>query len=527
MSSNTESPAPVVESKKHSFFRKLRMGFFVFVCLVTAWALFHVEEYWRGKHAWNAYQRELVAKGEWFDLTQLAPPPVPDDQNFAMTPLLAPLLKDGTMPSAQVFENVRILLPNYQTEWMRGQASDFPKLAKSLEELKLLTFVNEDMTTEKAIRFIRNFTETNNAKLDEIREALKRPYSRFNLDYGKKNKLLMLFPHLATLKYSAQAFALEASEDLALEHPNEAYTNLLAVFELCDTLKTEPVLISQLVREAMFRIACQPLWEGLARHQWSAEQISAIEKKMENLDFLTDMVRMTKIDRNVLVDSVYSNLHQAPMETFATFEEMFSAKPVPSRNYLFGNLLFRIAIPSGWLYMEELNTFRYYDRCVISVIDTEHRQIDPKLAEERMNTALAEVTHMTTCVFRHRVGARMLLPSMQISATVAKNQTCLDLARIACGLEHYRLAHGQYPEKLDDLTPQFLKKLPNDIITGTPLKYRLDPKTQFYLYSVGWDTKDNQGAFTKPISPKPAPHGSLGSINETDGDWVWTYPPQP
>ena len=67
--------------------RNLRRILFGLVCLVTLIALFYAEENWRGKHAWGKYKREQEAKGEEFDLKSIVPPSVPDDQNFAMTPI--------------------------------------------------------------------------------------------------------------------------------------------------------------------------------------------------------------------------------------------------------------------------------------------------------------------------------------------------------------------------------------------------------------------------------------------------------
>ena len=72
-------------------------------------------------------------------------------------------------------------------------------------------------------------------------------------------------------------------------------------------------------------------------------------------------------------------------------------------------------------------------------------------------------------------------------------QASIDLARVACALERYRLAHGEYPETLDALTPQFIEKLPHDIINGQPLHYRRTDDGKFVLYSVGWNEKDDGG----------------------------------
>jgi hypothetical protein len=44
---------------------------------------------WSGGSAWARYKREWEAKGEKFDFKDFIPPPVPDDQNFALTPIVA------------------------------------------------------------------------------------------------------------------------------------------------------------------------------------------------------------------------------------------------------------------------------------------------------------------------------------------------------------------------------------------------------------------------------------------------------
>ena len=52
-------------------------------------ALFYAEEDWRGWHAWNKFKHPWEAKGERFDRASVIPPTVPDDQNFALTPIVA------------------------------------------------------------------------------------------------------------------------------------------------------------------------------------------------------------------------------------------------------------------------------------------------------------------------------------------------------------------------------------------------------------------------------------------------------
>src|SRR5450432_405715 len=68
--------------------RNLKRSLFSLACFATLIALFYAEEDWRGKHDWQKFKHEWEAKGEKFDFKDFIPPPVPDDQNFALTPIV-------------------------------------------------------------------------------------------------------------------------------------------------------------------------------------------------------------------------------------------------------------------------------------------------------------------------------------------------------------------------------------------------------------------------------------------------------
>ena len=107
----------------------------------------------------------------------------------------------------------------------------------------------------------------------------------------------------------------------------------------------------------------------------------------------------------------------------------------------------------------------------------------------------------------------MLLPALgKASLKAAMAQTAADQAALACVLERYRLASGQFPETLEALAPRFLSPLPHDLLTGRPYQYRRAEDGQFVLYSVGWNEKDDGGTPGKTL------------FDEQQGDWVWRYP---
>src|SRR5581483_1934934 len=65
------------------------IGIIMLITLIIGIALFCVEEGWRGPRAWASYRHELEAKGESFDWGALAPPRVPDSQNFYSAPMMS------------------------------------------------------------------------------------------------------------------------------------------------------------------------------------------------------------------------------------------------------------------------------------------------------------------------------------------------------------------------------------------------------------------------------------------------------
>jgi hypothetical protein len=64
--------------------------------------------------------------------------------------------------------------------------------------------------------------------------------------------------------------------------------------------------------------------------------------------------------------------------------------------------------------------------------------------------------------------------------------------QVAIALELYRRAHQRYPAKLAELSPAYLKAIPNDMFTSQDLIYRKTDKG-YLLYSVGPNGKDDGG----------------------------------
>jgi hypothetical protein len=152
----------------------------------------------------------------------------------------------------------------------------------------------------------------------------------------------------------------------------------------------------------------------------------------------------------------------------------------------------------------------YQNMCAIARRDQafqgfygQHNQVLPAKLDNAFKDAEKAFSRRSPYTFLAAIGLPNCLKASQI---MARTQTQANEACIACGLERYRLARGQYPETLDALVPQFAEKLPHDIIGAQPLKYYRTADGQFVLYSVGWNEKDDDGVPGK---------------TDREGDWVW------
>jgi hypothetical protein len=175
-------------------------------------------------------------------------------------------------------------------------------------------------------------------------------------------------------------------------------------------------------------------------------------------------------------------------------------------------------VPNGWFALERLNCSRMVDECLLPTIDLAARQINPRRSRQAEERIARLAKHSTAGLFlRHYFFCGILLPGGSRTARKAAfAQTAVDCAVIACALERYRRDHGQYPDLLGALQPQFIPKLPHDVINGEPLKYRRTEAGRYILYSVGWNETDDGGLVCA------AKAGNENSLAQ--GDWVWGLP---
>jgi hypothetical protein len=519
------------------FWKHCRRTFFALACLATLIALFYAEEDWRGWHDWNKFKHEWEAKGEKFDYASIIPPRVPDDQNFAMQPIWVDSVKFeyGSNVCKQWYgvdlpESVRTNLvdrlnfnetgdsdwknqPTYGS-WIKATETDLRTWQNYYRTLATKTnlFPIPSHPQTPAQDVLLALSKYDSA-IEELREAAKLPYSRFPLNYEAEDPAAILLPHLGDMKRCAQVLQLRAIAELQNDESQKAWDDVKLMMRLTDASRTEPFLISHLVRAAILNLTLQPVYEGLAEHKWSDAQLTDLDSELAKLDFLADYKLSMRGERG-MDDGIIKFLRNAHKRPLQYIREISSLIGDDSGDFHMGFQMFALAFgPSGWFDQNELRICRFFSKWYLPAVDEHDQIIFPATIRNADVAMRREFKHHSP----ENLLESMLLPALGASARkFAYEQSSTDLARVAIALERYRLAQGEFPESLDAVAAQFPNGIPHDIIGGEPLKYRRTNDGQFVLYSVGWNETDDGGVVIfRPESQSP---------DISQGDWVWRYP---
>jgi hypothetical protein len=492
---------------------------------------------WSGKSAWEDYKRQWEAKGERFDFASFIPKPVPADQNFALAPIVVSsyafcLDTNGNKISPQntnivdrlkleiYGDNQLVEMPtNGLGSWTRGLTSDLKVWQNYYRALSAKTnlFPVPPQPQSPAADVLLALSKYDPA-IEALRLAGRLPESRFPLNYNTDRPFDILLPHLASLKRCSQALQLRALAELQNGQSEKALDDVKLILRLTESIRTEPILISHLVRIAMVQITLQPVWEGLAGHKWSDAQLTELNHELAKLDFLADYEFSMRGERAMSIAAIEHLRRKRDFQEMINVDSDTSGDNLEDPFRSVAQVAYHL-IPSSVFYQNELAIARMHQQMFYPIVDVERRIASPETARLSDARMTEEFSHFSI----HKIFARLLVPALAKSVKrFAYAQSSVDMASVACALDRYRLAHGEYPESLDALSP-FIEKIPHDLINSQPLHYRRTdgPPSQsssaasgtFLLYSVGWNETDDDGVVVM---------SKTGRLVDTEkGDWVW------
>lgn len=281
-------------------------------------------------------------------------------------------------------------------------------------------------------------------------------------------------PHIATLLPYAQDARLlsrfiEFDSWIALHRGNSAraYANVRSMLALSKSLKAEPCLISQLVRQATFSNACRSACDFASRCDWTDEQLQQLQLDISDADFLSELQRACHGDRANLVSAIGD----------------VGLGPLTSTNVSLAIDLFEKCIASmdsGW--QEALTTGEEVTQMILSAKEKESG-------------------------FRTHIGVFLLFPHFKEAVlTAARNEVKRKCAILILAARRFEKSTGTKPltlEQLRHLVPGTFEELVIDPLNDQPLIIR-HVGSEVVIYSVGQDQIDDNGS-TKPVNDESQP----------------------
>jgi hypothetical protein len=488
--------------------RKLRIFLITAGCLLVLLpALLVTEENWRGKRAWENYKTQMEAQGEHLDMAPFIPPPVPDEKNFMLNPVFAPLFDDNDDPKVML-SGSDIELDHVSPDIVHDYAKESPPISKGgwnkglpRDDFKgWQTYYRAELHDVKLDKSPAEDVLTALSRYDPLLAVLRdaaatRPLSRAPLQYGKG--FMMRLSHYSVMQKLIKILDMRARAELELNRTDDASADLQLGFHLLESIKSDPLLISGLVRITWFSILMQPLWEGIASHRWTDAQLAQLEDHLR-IDFLADFESTIRSERAVSISSL--------LETDPRLLAQFYSLNKNAMNTIIG--LSRVF--SALVYQNQLSMCQLIQERILPLADVKTQRFN---AHEAARTR--EFFDNPRNFSPYSFLAKNTLPVyVSIAKKYALAQTCANEALIACEIERYRIAHGTLPATLEDL---HMTDLPHDIINGQPLHYRVTGD-DYILYSVGWNGTDDGGKveFQKNTSQ---------IVDIDQGDWVWSLKP--
>lgn len=494
---------------------------FTLAVLIGTWISF------QGRREWAKTKAELLARGEKLSLVELAPPPIPDDQNFFADPVWREVFemkssmgKDGRLTTrskvpAQEQKLTRALKQPISAE-LQNRSRDLPEIG-SIDVRDGQNFFKVTMAPV-AIRGTANENDRKNFAeftldalqplspiLAQLTALLQRPGARAEIDYSQGPGTHL--PHINILLVTGQTLDARAIANLYAGHTESSQADILSLLRLADTLKAEPLLISLLVRETIIAITISTLSSGIHDHLWTDTQLAEFDSALSRIDLLSQLALAWRGERG----------------SANQFVELWQRSPARAVEMMGGgeaksDILERILAQAGCEIGSRLfnsSDQSDYNRLVQTRIDAVTRASEGGVVPEHYPSPKK---YEGFWGLLHPLSATISPTTDSFSVNTFYLQDQIAQTRIACALDRYRLLHRVYPDSLDMLTPGLLAKLPSAAVAGQKIRYRLEGTDAFQLWTAGWDQIDESGS---PASAKE------GKRHREKGDWAWWIAPSP
>ena len=359
---------------------------------------------------------------------------------------------------------------------------------------------------------LAEWLQVNRDPLKLLQQAVQRPryYSPLIATEKEAPLVSVLLPGLTQYRELARALSIRITMNVSEGKIDEVIADSVTCHRLGRLIGQGPFLIDSLVAVAIDTMACHA--DVMAAHygKLSLAEIKAWRKQLQGLTPVPSIIERIDIgERFSYLDvtlgmvrfgpsglSQLDEMGESSENEKTGFRDIFSKAMLNSISE-WDNVMRR---GNGWY--DKLATAgrkaTYQERvAAFAEIDQELEELAKSTSDlKKLALSLLAQGKKPTTVLSSQLSdilISLMLPAVG-QATLAEDRLVMNnrLVEVALGLAAYRQETRQYPVQLEQLVPKYLDKIPEDLFSSKPVRYRR--KTQGYLlYSVGPNQKDDGG----------------------------------
>jgi hypothetical protein len=434
---------------------------------------------WRTNNAraLKALEKAARDRGEPITLAELAAtyPEIPDEQNRYIA--LEALWESEDPAFWKAFRDGQRPMPECATE---DYSAALPVLSEKWQWSRNTPLNDEQRAASAA------FLAAKSSHMTAVRAALKRPKFRARYDFNQG--FLMLMPNLALQKKEAQYFQIEVLHAIEVGNPDRAIDAIHTLAQLGHCLKEDPLLISQLVRIAIYSMAFTSTDRLMAMTNLNANQLARLQSILAELDTRPGLQLAFKAERAVGLDVCKNDSKQLFQDNFTAPGEQSQANWESTKVMLMVNGLAISGLKDadlrlmGETYAQLIEIAAQPDFCATDALN------------ERLNAATDNARRIPP-----KIMSAIMLPALgKAGEKFARVEALRRSALVAIQIEELRLAHPDSAaadwRKVIDSQPGELR---NDPFSGAPLLFK-QTSNGYVIYSVGPNRADDGGQVQGP-----------------------------
>lgn len=458
--------------------------------------------------------RSLKSGGTLVEAAKFKVEMPPDEENFAMIPLLVKLreenkLKTVTFSGIDASPETKALAGTKLASLGADKKGAPVRRTRHGEPLPLALFAEELGLKGSAPEMLEQFDQRHAEVLDALRKGMERPWAVMpqRIDFSKPGEAFTTgCPDLIKLSYASLGIAMRAELALDAGRGDIALESLLINRRLSDLMMSEGLGLGQFVAWGMEKQSMPPLLRGISSGLWDAHSLEKLRRAWSGRD-----------NKEILGRTL--NLEGVSMAIYCEHWKMDRSLGMRVMGEG-GDLLSRIqrsAVPDFWFDANTAEILLTTEKALELVRKDGPLQLwwDELEAKGRLDPTPGSLPIMET-PFGSPKGiiekaCDVASPSTRpfVDSVLQRGSRAMvdeALVRLACLLGEYKIVHGSYPPALDAIGGSDII----DPLSGKPFIYRVNDG-EFELYSVGPNGIDDGGS-KKPKSLVGTPKQS---------DWAW------